>query len=60
MATTEFQFIIANLLFVDFQKRNRVTEVVVFVSFNFSIYQGQYQRLNHHCHSHSDSDLVFS
>ena len=32
---------------------------VVFVSFNFSILQGQYQRPNHHCHSHSDCSETY-
>ena len=32
MATTEFQFIIANLFFIDFQEIHKVTEVVIFVT----------------------------
>ena len=42
-----------------FKKRGNVTEVVVFVSFNFCIHQGQYQRPNHHCHSHSNSSETY-
>ena len=44
---------------VDFLKRGNLTEDVVFVSLNFSIHQGQYQRPNNHCHSHSDSSEIY-
>ena len=44
--------IIANLSFIEFQKRHKVTEAVFFVSVNLSIHQGQNQRLNHHCLCH--------
>ena len=44
--------IIANLFFIECQKRHKVTEAVFFVSFNFSIHQGQNQRLNYHCPCH--------
>ena len=40
--------IIANLFFIEFQKRHKVTEVVIFVS----IHQGENQWLNHHCLCH--------
>ena len=39
-------FIIANLFFIEFQKRHQVTEVVIFVSFNFPIHQGQKRETN--------------
>ena len=55
VATTEFWVLYhCEFIFCWFSKKQKVTEVVVFVSFNFSILQGQYQRLNHHYLSHSN------
>ena len=56
VATTEFSVIIVNFFVcVDFQKRHKVTEAVVFVSVNFSIYSRSVPKAESFCHSHSDS-----
>ena len=54
------RLLLRNIFLLIFKKRGNVTEVVVSVSFNFSIYQGQYQRPNHHCHSHHPKLTLFA